>query len=72
MLYPREVIEKNVDLGLELPTTCPYWIRSSYCDPSVRPLPYDPAKAAAEDGLELLQPLHRDVSQLGSFASSVR
>ncbi|MHB8878169.1 MAG: ABC transporter substrate-binding protein [Myxococcaceae bacterium] len=45
MLYPAEQILRNVDLGLEVPTTCPYWLRGPYCDPAVKPIAYDPAGA---------------------------
>jgi peptide/nickel transport system substrate-binding protein len=47
MLYPGELVSKNIDLGLEAPTTCPYWLRGPYCDPSVQPLAYSPAAARA-------------------------
>ncbi len=45
MLYPAELVEKTVDLGLEPRTTCPYFPGSRSCDPSVQPLAYDPAEA---------------------------
>lgn len=47
MLYPAEVISKVVELGLERRTTCPFWIDSGSCDPSVQPIPFDPARAKA-------------------------
>lgn len=47
MAYPAEVISKGVDLGLELPTTCPYYLQSNKCDPAVKPLPYDPKQGRA-------------------------
>lgn len=47
-LYPRELIARSVDLGLEVPTTCPYWVKSKSCDPTVAPLPYAPEEARAE------------------------
>jgi len=47
MLYPAEVISKAVELGLERRTTCPFWIDSDSCDPEVRPIPFDPARAKA-------------------------
>ncbi len=47
LLYPRDSVAKNVDLGLEQPTTCPYWLRGPYCDPAVKPLAYSPAEARA-------------------------
>lgn len=46
-LYPRDVIARSVDLGLEVPTTCPYWLKSKSCDPSVEPIPYSPETARA-------------------------
>jgi ABC-type transport system substrate-binding protein len=46
-LYPRDAIARSVDLGLEVPTTCPYWARSRSCDPKVEPLPYSPEAARA-------------------------
>ncbi len=46
-LYPAEKVAKNIDLDLETPTTCPYFSESPSCDPSVKPLAYDPKKAAA-------------------------
>jgi peptide/nickel transport system substrate-binding protein len=47
MAYPTDRISKGVDLGLELPTTCPWFITSDKCDPAVQPLPYDPVKGRA-------------------------
>lgn len=47
LLFPWDVVTKNVDLGLEKPTTCPYYPASESCDPSVTPLPFDPQRAAA-------------------------
>ncbi len=47
MGYPSDVISKGVDLGLELPTTCPYFLGSDKCDPAVQRLPYDPVKGRA-------------------------
>jgi len=47
MLYPAAEVARHVDLGIELPTTCPWYRLSASCDPSVTPLPYDPAGAAA-------------------------
>jgi peptide/nickel transport system substrate-binding protein len=46
-LYPTERITQQIDLGLEVPTTCPYWLESGYCDPSVKPLAYAPDEARA-------------------------
>lgn len=47
MAYPSDLVSKGVDFGLELPTTCPYFLGSNKCDPSVKPFPYDPARARA-------------------------
>lgn len=47
-LYPADTIAKSVDLGLEVPTTCPYWLKSGSCDPNVAPLPYSPEAARLE------------------------
>lgn len=46
-LYPSERVSKVVDLGLELPTTCPFFLGSAQCDPTVTALPYDRAAARA-------------------------
>lgn len=45
-LYPAEKVARNIDLDLETPTTCPYFTESPSCDPKVKPIPYDPARAA--------------------------
>ncbi len=47
MLYPAQKVAQNIDLGLELPTTCPYYRDSESCDPDVKPLAYNPRAAAA-------------------------
>lgn len=47
MLYPAEVIARAVELGLETRTTCPFLVGSTSCDPTVRPLPFDPPAAMA-------------------------
>lgn len=47
MLYPAEIVSRTVELGLESRTACPFYVRSSSCDPSVVPLPFDPGAAAA-------------------------
>jgi len=47
MAYPSELVSRGVDLGLELPTTCPYYLGSNKCDPSVKAHPYDPPAARA-------------------------
>jgi peptide/nickel transport system substrate-binding protein len=36
-LYPSELVQRSVDLGLESPTTCPYWANGPQCDPQVKP-----------------------------------
>lgn len=45
LLFPMELVARTVDLGLEPPTTCPYYPGSKSCDPSVTPLPFDPPAA---------------------------
>lgn len=45
LLFPMELVEKTVDLGLEPRTTCPYFPESQSCDPAVKPLPLDPPAA---------------------------
>ena len=47
MLYPGEKVAKNIDMDLELPTTCPYYRPSASCDPQVKPIGYDPTAAIA-------------------------
>ncbi len=47
MLYPGDKVARNIDMDLELPTTCPYYRPSDSCDPTVHPIPYDPAAAIA-------------------------
>jgi ABC-type transport system substrate-binding protein len=46
-LYPAEKVAQQIDLGLEVPTTCPYWLESGSCDPGVKPLTYSPDEARA-------------------------
>lgn len=46
MLFPWDKVTRNIDMDLEPPVTCPYWIESDSCDPNVKRLPYDPAAAA--------------------------
>jgi peptide/nickel transport system substrate-binding protein len=46
-LYDAKLITKIVDLGLELPTTCPYWRGGRSCDPTITPLPFSPDAARA-------------------------
>jgi ABC-type transport system substrate-binding protein len=46
-LYPADKVAQQIDLGLEVPTTCPYWLESGYCDPEVKPLAYAPDEARA-------------------------
>lgn len=45
LLFPAQLVEKSVDLGLEPRTTCPYLPESKSCDPGVKPLPFDPPAA---------------------------
>ncbi len=45
-LYPAEKVARNIDLDLETPTTCPYYSEGPSCDPTVKPIPYDPKAAA--------------------------
>lgn len=45
LLFPMELVEKTVDLGLEPRTTCPYFPESKSCDPAVKPLDFDPPAA---------------------------
>lgn len=45
LLFPMNLVERSVDLGLEPRTTCPYFPESKSCDPEVRPLPFDPGAA---------------------------
>jgi peptide/nickel transport system substrate-binding protein len=47
MGYPSDLVSRGVDLGLELPTTCPYYLQSDKCDPTVKAHPYDPKKGRA-------------------------
>ena len=47
LLFPMDLVAKTVDLGLEPRTTCPYFPESKSCDPSVKPLELDPARASA-------------------------
>lgn len=47
MLYPAEIVSRTVELGLESRTSCPFYVRSQSCDPSVVPLPFDPQAAQA-------------------------
>jgi peptide/nickel transport system substrate-binding protein len=45
-LYPAELIARHIDLGLEPRIACPYSRESASCDPSVKPIPFEPASAA--------------------------
>jgi peptide/nickel transport system substrate-binding protein len=47
MLYPADKVAKNIDMDLELPTTCTYYRFSDSCDSQVAPIAYDPAGATA-------------------------
>lgn len=50
-LYPAELVERSVDLGLEKQTTCPFWALGPQCDPTVRPFSFsvDAAQALFAD-----------------------
>jgi peptide/nickel transport system substrate-binding protein len=45
LLFPMDLVAKTVDLGLEPPTTCPYFPGSKSCDLAVTRLPFDPPGA---------------------------
>lgn len=45
LLFPAELVERTVDLGLEPRTTCPWLPGSPSCDPGVQPLPFSPTEA---------------------------
>jgi peptide/nickel transport system substrate-binding protein len=47
MLYPGDKVAKNIDMDLELPTTCPFYRPSDSCDAEVKPITYDPVAAIA-------------------------
>lgn len=47
MLYPAQKVARNIDMDLELPTTCPFYRPSPSCDPDVKAIAYDPAAAIA-------------------------
>ena len=47
-LYPAHAMNKTVDLGLEQPTTCPFWLPSESCDSSVAAISFSAAEARAE------------------------
>lgn len=49
--YPADAVAKNVDLGLELPTTCPFFAPTGACDPALKPRPFalDAARALLAD-----------------------
>ena len=47
MLYPGDKVARNIDMDLELPTTCPFYRPSESCDPAVKQIAYDPATAIA-------------------------
>jgi peptide/nickel transport system substrate-binding protein len=46
--YPAAQVASAIDLGLELPTTCPFWLSSHGCDPQVQPVVGDLPLARAE------------------------
>ena len=45
MLIPYQEVFRDIDLGLELPTSCPFYVESAYCDPDVQRLAYKPEVA---------------------------
>ena len=45
MLLPYNRVFQEIDLGLEMPTSCPFYLESPYCDPDVERLPYNPEAA---------------------------
>jgi peptide/nickel transport system substrate-binding protein len=45
MLIPYDGILREIDLGLEIPTSCPFYLESPYCDPEVQRLVYNPEAA---------------------------
>ncbi len=45
MLIPYDRIFRDIDLGLEIPTSCPFYVESPYCDPDVQRLAYNPEAA---------------------------
>lgn len=47
-LYPADSMAKSVDLGLEAPTTCPFWALGPSCDPNVKPISFSAEDARAE------------------------
>lgn len=46
-LYDAALMARLVDLGLELPTSCPFLHGSDSCDPSLGPVPFAPDEARA-------------------------
>ncbi len=47
-VYPAGSMAKSVDLGLEAPTTCPYWALGPSCDPGVKPFLFSAEEARAQ------------------------
>jgi peptide/nickel transport system substrate-binding protein len=47
-LYPSELISRAVDLGLERPTTCPFWLEGESCDSASSAIVFDPQLARSE------------------------
>ena len=45
MLIPYDEVFHDIDLKLEIPTSCPFYFESPYCDPVVQRLAYNPAAA---------------------------
>ncbi len=50
-LYPADLVERSIDLGLEKQTTCPYWALGPQCAPGVQPFSFsvDAAQALFAD-----------------------
>ena len=45
MLIPYDEVFEGIDLKLEIPTSCPFYSESPYCDPVVQRLAYNPEAA---------------------------
>jgi len=45
MLIPYDEVFQEIDLRLEIPTSCPFYSESPYCDPDVQRLAYNPEAA---------------------------
>lgn len=62
-LYPADLVERSVDLGLEKQTTCPYWALGPQCAPEVRPFSFS---------VEAAQALFADAGFLDADGDGVR